>query len=85
MSLVFLRWTETRSVFPSGALKIPGWPRLVRVLVVPAVDGCPVAVLACPGPRRPCGVCLAYLVLTYLLTYLLTMPGSARDRRQQPQ
>ena len=68
-----------------GSPENPWVAAFVRVLVVPAVDGCPVAVLACPGPRRPCGVCLTYLVLTYLLTYLLTMPGSARDRRQQPQ
>ena len=49
-----------------GSPENPWVAAFVRVLVVPAVDGCPVAVLACPGPRRPCGVCL-----TYLLTYLL--------------
>ena len=59
-----LAWPEREVPYlePSGSPENPWAVACVRVLVVPAVHGCLVAVLACPGPRRLRGVCTLYLI-----------------------
>ena len=60
-----LAWPEREVPYLCGSPENPWAVACMRVLVVPAVHDCLVAVLACLGPHHLHGVSISYLILSY--------------------